>query len=263
MLLSTVILTRNEKDNILACLQSARGLPGEILVLDHHSPDGTAALAAQNGARVLSREFQDFSDSRNYALGEAQGDWVFFLDADERVTPALQEAIARALAGPPKAYAVKRVNRAFGQKFRFGPLAPDRVIRLFPKAGARYEGKVHERPVLALPLAKINAPLEHFTYRDYASFVAKQEKYARLWVAGARDRGLASGPLKAVFRASMAFLKMFFLKLGILGGPAAWALSWYYSSGYTLAKYLLLADAPAPRGPLEPRESPPRPAEPR
>jgi glycosyltransferase involved in cell wall biosynthesis len=243
MSLTTIILAKNEEKNILDCVLNAKTLGGEILVMDHESVDLTAKIAAENGARVVRESFEAVSESRNQALKEALGDHVFFLDADERVSPELKEAILGfILKHPDSAGAVRRENHAFGRKFRFGPLFPDWTTRIFPKGKVRYEGLVHEKPVYELPTVKLKGALHHHTYDSFKNYLSKQERYARLWASEAREKGKSSGPWKAVSRAFMAFLKMFFLKLGVLGGPMTWALCWYYSSGYTLSKYLLLAD---------------------
>jgi glycosyltransferase involved in cell wall biosynthesis len=243
MSFTTIIIAKNEEKNIADCIESAKALGGEILVMDNESSDLTAKIAADKGARVVPHAMRSFSDTRNLSLEEAKGDYVFFLDADERVSPELRDAILEFIKKNPEAAgALRRENFAFGKKFRFGPLSPDWVTRIFPKGKVRYEGLVHEKPVFELPLVKLKGALYHHTYDSYRSYLEKQQRYARLWALEARERGKSSGPWKAFSRAFMAFLKMFFLKLGILGGPSAWALSWYYSSGYTLAKYLLLAD---------------------
>ncbi|MDR2340659.1 MAG: glycosyltransferase family 2 protein [Deltaproteobacteria bacterium] len=254
MILTTVIPTLNEKENIGPCIGSAKALPGEILVMDDSS-DGTDTLARDLGARVVHRDFPDITSKRNMALDMALGDYVFFLDADERLSPKLaSEIIAFLESGKRSACAMRRHNEAFGRKVRFGPLYPDWVTRLFPTKEVRWKGLIHERPVHSLPVVKLKGPMLHHTYPDFATYLRKQAFYAKLWAEEARDLGKTATPWKAVNRAYLSFLKMFFLKLGILGGPVGWALCWYYSSGYTLSKYLLLADKCRKAGEL-PKES--------
>jgi glycosyltransferase involved in cell wall biosynthesis len=241
--LTTVIMTWNEIRNIGDALRSLAGLPGEILVVDHASSDGTPELAAEMGCRVISEELGDISLARNLALDEAGGEWILFLDADERVTPALASQISRHMeTSPGKAASFTRRNVAFGSRFRFGPLWPDRVIRLFPRGHVRWEGLVHERPVTDLPVSRLGGSVFHHTYPDWGTYLRKQAGYAALWAENARRRGAGATPLKAFTRAFLAFLKMMFLKLGILDGPAGWCLCWYNSGAYTLGKYLLLSD---------------------
>jgi glycosyltransferase involved in cell wall biosynthesis len=242
MILTTIIPTLNEISNIGPCIESAKALPGEVLVVDE-SEDGTDALAEKLGARVFHRKFADISEARNFALENAKGDYVFFLDADERLTPKLAAEINAFLeSGERTACAMRRHNIAFGQRVRYGPLYPDWVTRLFPKDEVSWTGVVHERPLSQLKVKRFKGPLLHHTYGSFAFYFQKQERFSELWVREAEARGKSATPWKAVNRAFLSFLKMFFLKLGFLGGPVTWALCWYYSSGYTLRKYLLLAD---------------------
>ncbi|MDR1079750.1 MAG: glycosyltransferase family 2 protein [Deltaproteobacteria bacterium] len=245
--LTTVIMTWNESRNIRDAVRSLAGLPGEILVVDHASEDGTPELAMSLGCRVVTEHLEDISLARNLALSEARGEWILFLDADERMTPGLAGEISSHMEnGSGRAASFTRRNVAFGRRFRFGPLWPDRVVRLFPRDHVRWVGLVHERPVTDLPVARLGGWVFHHTYPDWGTYVDKQALYARLWAENCRGGGKAATPAKAFARAFFAFLKMMFLKLGILDGPAGWCLCWYNSGAYTLGKYLLLADGTEP-----------------
>ncbi|MDR2611555.1 MAG: glycosyltransferase family 2 protein [Deltaproteobacteria bacterium] len=249
MSLTAIIMTRNERRNIEGAVGSLAGLATEILVVDRASEDGTREIALSLGCRVIDDDLGDISAARNLALSLAAGDWVLFLDADERLTPGLASELARHMEeNPGRAASFLRHNHAFGRRMRFGPLWPDRVARLFPRDSVHWEGLVHERPVTGLPEARLRGAVIHHTYQDFRSYLDKQGLYARLWAENARRRGARSGPGKAFARALFAFLKMFFLRLGIMDGPAGWCLCWYYSGAYTLGKYLLLADAGMPGG---------------
>ncbi|MDR0548401.1 MAG: glycosyltransferase family 2 protein [Deltaproteobacteria bacterium] len=243
--LDVLILAKNEAAEIVDCLNSAKALGPylkELIVVDDFSQDQTASLAKQAGARVVQRRLSNFADQRNFALSLSSADWVFFLDCDERLSPALIEAIQKSLsAGQLIAGEVKRRVFAFGRRQRFGPLAGDKVVRLFPRTLVQWTGLVHERPLYELPKRPLAGYLEHHTYATWAEYLAKWSLYASLGAQESRRKGRKASAFKAATRALGAFGKMFFGKLGFLGGPSAWALCWFYS-GYTLAKYLLLTD---------------------
>jgi len=247
MKLTIVVLTRNEISNIADCLAGALkgeglSLVPELLVIDDGSDDGTVELARAAGARVVERRLTTFADQRNFALSQAKEGWVFFLDADERFSPALLNAIVRHMSEKPgMAGSVTRRNFAFGRRRRFGPLKPDRVVRLFPPGSVRWEGQVHERPVFSIPASPLKGHLIHLTYHSWGQYLAKQSRYAELWAQEARAAGKTAGPLTAFSRAGLGFLKMFLLNLGFLGGPVTWCLCWYHAT-YTLTKYLKLSD---------------------
>ncbi len=100
---------------------------------------------------------------------------------------------------------------------------------------------MHERPVFEAPAARLGGYLEHLTYSDWDQYLKKQFRYAALWAGEKHAAGRKSGPWRAVSRGFLGFFKMFFLNLGILGGPETWALCAYHSL-YTMTKYLKLAE---------------------
>ncbi|MDR2945793.1 MAG: glycosyltransferase family 2 protein [Candidatus Adiutrix sp.] len=252
MSLTVVVLAKNEAANIEACLDSAAGAD-EFLVIDDHSDDDTAELALAKGARVLRRKLDDFSSQLNYAAGEASGEWIFILDADERFTPGLMAAIrSHMAAGPVAAGRVVRDNFAFGRQHRFGPLKPDGITRLFPRTAVRWEGLVHPHSHCGLP-EKVLGRLIHFTYKDWNHYFRKLDQYAALWAQNAHEQGRRVGPAGAWARLMWNQFKMFILNGGLLGGPVCWALC-FLNGEYTLKKYLKLLDlnrtAPARPAPL-------------
>ena len=238
--LSVLILTRNESARLPGCLASIEGAD-EIVVVDDRSEDGTAALARAAGARVVERELDSFAGQRNFAQTLAGGDWIFHLDADERFSPGLMEAVRRHMElCPGAAGRVVRHSFAFGRRHRFGVLKPDRVTRLFPRGSVTWTGPVHERPVFDGPVRILPGCLDHFTYNDWDQHKLKLSRYAVLWAESAWARGRRAGSVTPWLRAGAGLLKMFLLNLGFLGGPTAWALCWRHSL-YTLAKYRNLA----------------------
>lgn len=238
--LSVIVLTKNESRQIGPCLDSVAGAD-ELLVIDDFSDDDTTQLARQAGAKILQRPLDTFAAQRNFALSQAQGDWVFFLDADERLSPGLMSALRRHMLAPaPRSGRLIRRNFAFGRRHRFGPLKPDRVTRLFRRSQVHWEGAVHERPVSSDPPAELAGYLIHHTYRDWPQYLTKQRRYAELWAQQAQASGRSATVWTALWRAGAGLFKMLFLNLGLLGGPLSWALCWQHAS-YTLNKYLILA----------------------
>src|SRR4029453_11673014 len=101
--LSVIIPCKNERENIAACVVSARQVADEVLLADSGSTDGALEIARELGCRVIEREYGTSGDFKNWAIPQASHDWVFILDADERVTPALAAEIRRALDPPDRA----------------------------------------------------------------------------------------------------------------------------------------------------------------
>jgi len=182
--ISVVILTKNEERHIAECIATATWAD-EVLVLDSLSDDDTVALAEAAGARVEQCPFVNFSDLRQNALQRAAGEWVFFLDADERITPELASEIQSCVAGwtdqpdSPVGYWVPRRNYFFGHLVRHAGWGPDHQLRLLRRGRARYnlEQEVHEVAILDGPDAYLTHPLLHYNYASWRQFFAKQDRY--------------------------------------------------------------------------------------
>src|SRR5487761_2036675 len=125
--ISACVITLNEADRIEACLDSL-AFCDEIVVVDSGSTDATCERAAARGARVLLRAFDGYRTQKDHAVRNAAHDWILFLDADERVTPALRASIEAARAA---GYRCARATEYFGAFLRHGNAYPDRVLRLF------------------------------------------------------------------------------------------------------------------------------------
>jgi glycosyltransferase involved in cell wall biosynthesis len=239
MKLSAVVLTRNEERNIEACLKGL-AWADEMLVVDSGSTDHTAALAEKCGAQVLTHPFADFASQRNFAMSQAKGDWIFFIDADERVTPALAAEIKAALKDltPVYVYAVPRHNYFFGKRLRFGDAREDAPVRFFPKQYVSWTQPVHEMIVTDLPVRKLKSPLLHPSTRDLAHYKQKVRDYVPLELETMKAKGVRPSLWKAIFLPPAKFSQLYFFRLGILDGIAGFQYA-ILSSYYTFRKHWL------------------------
>ncbi len=214
-MLSVAILTLNEARHITACLESVRPFADELLVFDSHSTDGTAELAEKAGAKVYQRAFDNYPCTRNAALDAAQGEWVFFLDADERVPAAvgaeIRAAIDRADAQPdgPVLFWIPRKNYIFGQWIRHTGWSPDYQPRVMKRSKARFDPTrhVHELVLADGREDYLHERLVHFNYESLGQFRRKQRRYTQfeaqiLFEQGVRPRGrgLVGQPLREFAR---------------------------------------------------------------
>jgi glycosyltransferase involved in cell wall biosynthesis len=226
-MLSVVVLTRNEEKHVRECLVSVRDFADELLVLDSFSTDRTVALARDVGARVESRAFDNYPNQRNAAIDRASGDWIFFIDADERATPAvgweIREKIESSrqkeegsdlspLAPCPSSLAgfwIPRRNIIFGKEIRHTGWSPDYQPRVLRKGRARFDPalEVHELVLWDGEVGYLREPLIHYNYETLAQFREKQIKYTRyeaqVWYAEgkrARWRGFIGQPGREFIR---------------------------------------------------------------
>ena len=196
--ITAVVLTRNEVGHIQDCLASVTWADRR-LVVDSGSVDGTPRLAREAGADVVVRQFRNFADQRNAAIALVRTPWVLFVDADERVTPALADEVGRAIAADaddsPVGYWIPRHNYIFGHLTRGGGWWPDYQLRLFRADRAHYdpERAVHELIILDGPAGRLTEPFVHYNYQNVAQFHSKQASYTSydagiLYASGARAR---------------------------------------------------------------------------
>lgn len=183
--LTGAILARDEEETIGPCLASLSGWIDEILVLvDSATRDRTREIARAAGARVEESSFTSFAEQRERALDLATGDWVLFVDADERVTPALREEIVWTVLNPGgrAGFWIPRENVILGQIVRGGGWSPDHQLRLLRRGAAHYDTSrpVHEVARLSGPDGVLTTPFRHLNYRHLSELFSKQERYAPL-----------------------------------------------------------------------------------
>jgi len=183
--ISVLIPTRNEERNLPACLESV-AWAGERVVFDSLSDDRTLEIAAEHGARVVQRAFDDFARHKNWALDEIDfaHPWVLILDADERVTPALAEEIAALFAeGEPACDGYYLARRIFwrGRWLRHGGRYPDYNLRLIRRGRGRYEQRrVHEHMVVEGPVGYLRHPLDHDDDKGIERYIERHNHYSTL-----------------------------------------------------------------------------------
>ena len=184
MRISAVVLTKNEEDKIGDCLKSL-SWTDEILVVDTGSSDKTLEIARKHKAKVYSVDGGSFNYWRNEGLRFSKGDWILYLDADERITPLLRKEIESIInakkEGKYTAYAIPRKNIILGREMKHGGWWPDYVKRLFKRKHLeKWEGKVHEEPVFEGKIGHLENSMVHIKETDISDMVAKTNRYSEI-----------------------------------------------------------------------------------
>ena len=216
--LSAVIIAKNEEKNIADCIGSV-GFCDEVIIVDSGSSDRTVELAKGAGARVTSNGFTDYASQKNFGIQKAAGEWVFLIDADERVTPDLANEIKAVLAQPKSdGYQVVRHNRIFGRWMRHGANRNDLQTRLVKKEKAVFRGPVHERIALEGDTPRFKNPLLHYSTDNLSSYMNKLNVYTKMEAAllGRKERGVSAGKMK--LKPMAIFIVRAFWQGGILDG---------------------------------------------
>jgi (heptosyl)LPS beta-1,4-glucosyltransferase len=230
--LTGAVIARDEEANIADCLRSL-AWTDERLVVDGGSRDRTVEIARRCGARVEQRPFTNFAEQRNAALDWASGEWVFFLDADERVGRRLANEARAALDREVAGFWVPRRNVILGHRMRGGGWWPDKQLRLLRRERARYDPArgVHEVAILDGPAGELAAPIIHYNYRRLGQLFAKQHRYAAQDAIDRYRRGERVRPHHYLAQPLRAFRRRFFewhgYRDGALGFFLAALLAWY------------------------------------
>lgn len=238
---SLFIIAHNEAHRIAACIESARGLVREIIVIDDFSTDNTADIARELGAQVFERKFDGFANQKNFALSKVTGQWALNLDADERLSPKLKEEIFQAVQDENIAgYELPFCNYFLGKKMNFSGLNKEKHLRLVRTQQAHYVGGlVHEGLHISGKIACLKFPVNHFSYDTIEAYFTKFNAYTSLAAAQMHQNGKHFCLCSVLIRLPFEFLKRYALKLGFLDGMRGllWA---SFSTYYVFVKYMKL-----------------------
>jgi len=224
------MIAMNEEENLPRTLESVRWAD-EIVVVDSGSKDRTLEIAQSFGAKTSYHAFGGHGEQKNVALDLCTSEWILLLDADEVLTPELQNEIRQLLAGEngvePKfgAYWIPRLNLYFGRWMRHGGLYPDRKLRLFKRGSARLSEGVgpHSTPQFEGPRGRLRHDMLHYAYPTLGIYLEHMNRYsseiAQLLVKRGRDsKSLPAFLCNAIVNPAATFLYNYFFRLGFLDG---------------------------------------------
>lgn len=246
MKISAVIITFNEEKNIEDAIRSV-SWADEVLVVDSESTDRTRELAESAGARVLINPWPGFSLQKQFAADHAASDWIFSLDADERVSEVLQAEIGmiRDNGVSAEGYKVPRLSYYMSRAIKHGGWYPDLQLRLFDRRKGQWNGAVIHETVQMEPgarVGKLSGDILHYSVESaehHNRMIA--ERYAPLGAQRMYETGRRTTHLKAVFAAWFAFIRAYLLKAGFLDGFAGFCIA-YFSAHHAFMKHLMLIE---------------------
>lgn len=214
--LSVIILTYNEEFYIADAIKSV-SFANEIIVMDSCSNDATQAIATNLGAKIITRQFDNYSSQRNYAINYATGDWILFLDADERVPEKLQIEILKSIESNEfDAYKIW-FPHFFMNRFLFH--YTDKVIRLMKNENLIFKNEVHEKLVIKkTKVSVLKNYMIHLTYKGLLPFISKKDKYAWFQAKMSFDKGKKATLFLLLFKPFYRFFYTYFVKRVFLDG---------------------------------------------
>lgn len=220
MKLSVIIITKNEEAHIQACLESV-SFADEVIVVDSGSTDKTCDIVRAFGASLtITADWPGFGPQKNRALEQCTGDWVLSIDADERVTPELAQAIQQVLRDSNvQAYKIPRLSQFAGRWIRHSGWWPDYVVRLFRREAGRFTtAKVHERVEVQGTVHTLKAHFLHYPYASLEIFISKINHYSSVAALAAFERGKRTTVLGPFGHGFWTFLRHYIFRRGFLDG---------------------------------------------
>lgn len=228
--LSGLVVCRDEAARIGPCLESLR-FCDEIVVVDSGSTDGTLEIATRFGARVFERPFESINDQKEFGREVARGAWLLNLDADEVVTPPLQEEITRVLANGDDdgvdAYRIPFRNHFRSVWVRRSGYYPDPHVRLIRRTRARWDrsAPVHDKILVDGRTGMLRGHINHYSFESISDFIHKSNTYASSFATRAHANGRRAGFFTIAMHTLGRFLKAYVVKGGFLEGALGLTIS--------------------------------------
>tara|TARA_B110001469_G_scaffold103992_1_gene102714 strand:+ start:1394 stop:2146 length:753 start_codon:yes stop_codon:yes gene_type:complete len=239
--ITAIIPTLNEEIHIDEAIKSV-GFADEIIVIDSFSSDKTLELAQKHNVKIIKRKFDDFSTQKNFAIDQALHDWIYILDADERVTPEVEKEVLEAVKKPEK-YVGFYVRRSFylsGKIVKYGGFQRDKVVRLFLKEFCRYNGNhVHETIVAKGELGFFKHKIDHYSYRNYDHYISKLNHYGALRAKQMQAQGKTVNLYHILIKPPVRFFVHYVVRLGFLDGFSGFLIAKTHAYG-VLTRYIKL-----------------------
>lgn len=227
--ITAIVPTGNEEHNIRDVLSSV-AFADEIMVVDSLSTDDTLDIAREFTDRILLRKYGYSASQKNWAIPQAKHEWILLVDADERVTPELQEEIQTILKNPPTdgtvAYWIYRMNHFMGKRVKYSGWQNDKVIRLFKRDDCVYEDKmVHAEIIANGKVGFLKNKFYHNTYITLDKHIEKLNRYAAWQARDYNDKTNKLTPYHFTIKPFWSFFKHYVLQMGFRDGVVGFVIS--------------------------------------
>ncbi len=239
--ITAIIPTLNEECCIKDAINSV-AFADEIIIIDSYSIDDTVEIASKFNVHIVQRKFDDFSSQKNYAISLAKNNWIYILDADERVSGELHKEILEAVNNPNNmvGFYIFRTFYFLEKEIKHGGWQTDKVIRLFRKDKCKYNGYlVHEIIDYKGEVGFLNNKIDHYSYRNYDLYLKKLNHYASLQAKELYMNRKGVNILHIAVKPPFRFFVHYIIRLGFLDGFPGFVLAAQHSFG-VLTRYIKL-----------------------
>lgn len=230
--LTIIILTKNEEENIIDCIENVKSL-GKVIIIDDNSSDHTLDIVKNFNdpkVKIFNRELGDFSSQRNFALEKANTEWVLFVDADERLDSVLKKHIEEVVKIDSKidGYKLKRVDTFGGKILKYGETKNIQLVRLGRRNSGKWKGKVHETWDIK-NVSNISGNLMHSPHKKIGEFLSEINYYSTLRAEELYEQKENVNFLDIILYPSGKFIYNYFFKLGLMDATPGLVVSLFMS----------------------------------
>lgn len=243
-LLSVVVITWNEENNIERCIRSVQGLADEVVVIDSFSTDRTSDICKALGVRFEQHKFEGYIQQKNYAISRCSHNMVLSLDADEALSSQLYQNLLNEKRKdfPADGYTMNRLTSYLGKWVRHSGWYPDRKLRLFDRNKARWGGlNPHDKVIMDeyAVVGHIQGDILHYSYHKPEDHSFQIEHFSSIGARTYFQLGRRARRVTLWGAPFVKFVRDFFFKLGFLDGSTGWRIA-RFSARATHLKYLKL-----------------------
>lgn len=243
MKISAKVNVFNEEENIEGVCETV-AWADELVVVDSDSTDRTAEIARRYTDNVFNIPFEGYKPKHEFSDSKTTGDWIFWIDADERLTPELKASILalkeRDPSTLPDGFRIARRAFYLGRWIKHSGWYPDYVMRLYKKEGSYWDGVApHQTARVKGDVETLEGELLHYTKQGVGDHHRVTERYARLAAEHLFEKGKRAGWIDIVFRPFFAFVRTYLFKLGFLDGLPGLIIAYFTAYGVFL-KYSML-----------------------
>ena len=240
MKISATVITFNEEHNIATALESLFWAD-EIIVVDSESTDRTVEIARQFTDRIFVRPWPGYSAQKTFAAEQAQYDWVFNLDADERISKELAqeiEELKRSSEPDAAGFEMPRLTYYLGRWIKHSGWYPDYKIRLYNRNAGRWRGDfVHESVEIKGKVARLTGDILHYTVRNASDHHLRIDRYTTLAAKESLQKGKQSSAASLLLSPIATFIRTYIFKRGFLDGIPGLAIA-FFAAHYVFLKNL-------------------------
>ena len=240
-MISALAITYNEEANIERFVKSM-SFADEIIIVDSNSTDKTVEIAKTHHVKVIKRKFDDFASQKNFAIKQANFDWIVFFDLDEEVSAELTQEIKSKIAESNNivAYKLKRIFFFMGKKIRYSGYQNDRVFRVFKKSACQFNSNlVHETLAVEGATGEFKNSCNHYSYKTFDLYNKKLSQYSKLQAQMLYKKNVRPNLYHFLIRPFWRFFHQYLIKRGILDGKEGFILA-YLSAFAVFKRYIYL-----------------------